>query len=82
MGALKAIAESMLIEHIVGRGIHVSQKSKACIALQALAALLLVVALGFLIAAFHAFVAARFAADAAALITAGAVFALAIVAAP
>lgn len=81
MSALKAIAETVVLDQILTRGFPVSQKSKATLGLQALAGLLIIVALGFLIAALHAWLITAYTPDIASLITAGAVFALALVAA-
>jgi hypothetical protein len=81
MPKLMAIAETLVLEQILARSLPVSKKSRAGLALFAFSALLLIVATGFLIAAFHSWVVAQFAPDIAALITAGVVFALAIIAA-
>lgn len=79
MSALKAIAESVLLEQVLTRAIPMTQKSKAGLGLQLLAGMLVIVALGFLIAAFHAWLSAQYTSDVASLITAGAIFALAMI---
>lgn len=79
MAALKAIAETVLLEQVLSHALP--KKSKAGLGLQLLAGVLVIVALGFLIAALHAWLVAQYTPDVAALITAGAIFALAMVAA-
>jgi hypothetical protein len=81
MPKLLAIAETLLLDRVLSQGWPVSNKSKAGFALILLSALLGAVATGLLIVALHAWLGTQFTPDLAALITAGVVFALSIIAA-
>lgn len=81
MSKFAAIAETILVNKILSDGFLVSKKSRAALVFMMCAALLGMVSIGFLIAAFHQYVLATLAPDLAYLATAGVAFVFMVIAA-